>query len=96
MVNQPLETYTFRISETGETQLLEFAFTAVVIHQDNESWDTSNHCTNEETDSSKVQYLKVLAVLVFYQCIHCHVGSDSQDKEYSEQHYTITVEFRHD
>ena len=39
MVNQPLKTYTFRISETGETQLLEFAFTAVVIHQDNEPWN---------------------------------------------------------
>lgn len=39
MVNQPLKTYTFRISETGETTYLEFVLSAIVIYQDNESWD---------------------------------------------------------
>lgn len=63
MVNQPLKTYTFRISETGETYL-EFVLSAIVIHQDNESWNGSNRCTNEETDSLEVQYLEVLTVVV--------------------------------
>ena len=43
MVNQPLKTYTFRISETGETTYLEFTFTVIVVNQDDESWNASNH-----------------------------------------------------
>ena len=95
MVNQPLKTYTFRISETGETYL-EFVLSAIVIYQDNESWNGSNHHADKETDSLKVQYLEVLAVVVSYYVIHYHIGNDSNSKEYYEQSDTIAVDFRHD
>ena len=66
-----------------------------MIYQDNESWNTSNHCTNEETDSLEVQYLEVLTVVVSYYNIHCYIGNDSNGKEYYEQSDTITIDFRH-
>nr|DAS06131.1 MAG TPA: hypothetical protein [Caudoviricetes sp.] len=95
MVNQPLKTYTFRISETGETTYLELVLSAIVINQDNESWDTSNHHADKETDSFKVQYLEVLTIMVFHYNIHCYVSNDSNSKEYHKQSDTVTVDFRH-
>ena len=96
MVNQPLKTYTFRISETGETTYLEFVLSAIVIHQDNESWNASNHYTNEERNTSKVQYLEVLSVVTLYYAIHCYIGNDSNSKEHHSEDKTITIDFRHD
>lgn len=96
MVNQPLKTYTFRISETGETTYLEFVLSAIVIHQDNESWNGGNCYRDKETDSFKVQYLEVLSVVTLYYAIHCYIGNDSNSEEHHSEDKTITINFSHD